>query len=1007
MTRPLFLSSLTASLLASGGVISSSASEISFNRDIRPILSDKCFFCHGPDKNTREADLRLDVKEVAVEMEAIVPGDIKASETYWRITSDDEDELMPPPDSHKSLTDEEKKLLSQWIEQGAEYEAHWAYLPFSKPEEFPGEGEPIDAFISAKLEEEGLHMSPRAEEVTLLRRLHFDITGLPPTPEALDRFKRIGTAAYVDELLASPHFGERMAVAWLDAVRYADSVGYHGDQTLEVSPFRDWVIDSFNENKPFDQFTIEQIAGDLLPDPTLEQKVASAYNRLGQSSSEGGIQDAEYLAKYQAERVRTTATAWLGATLACAECHDHKFDPYTTQDFYEFAAYFADILEKGAYTGDGAYQEDTAPYQGAGVRFSNRGPQWEVPTDEEATQLAELEGKLKAARTNLAKDRPEFTSAALAWTEKIREEMKSDAPRDFIYLAEKGERNDIDTKGWNFVSADKGKVHSGAAARVQKSDGLIQHIGNGSKKPLQISEGDVLYSYVWLDPENPPKQVMLQFHHEKGGWNHRAWWGEDLISYGKGATDGRHWKAGDLPATGEWIRLEAPIAELGLKPGDKVSQLAFTQFGGLAYWDTAGIHSSNDTYQWADVPEPIRQILSKPEPGLTEADRKTILAHYRTIAPELAEERNLVAKLEGEIQSVRDGMRTVPATISAKRREIRILPRGNWMDKSGKIVEPGTPHFLPTMETNQGAGTRLELAHWITSPENPLTARTFVNRLWSRFFGNGISEVVDDLGSQGRWPTHPGLLDWLAADFVESGWDVKRLVKTIVLSETYAQSSDSTPELEERDPYNLLLARQSGIRLSAELVRDNALTVSGLLNPRIGGRSAKPYQPTGYYQHLNFPRRQYKADVRSEQYRRGVYTHWQRTFLHPAMKAFDAPSREECTMEREESSTPLQALVLLNDPSFVEAAKALAANSEDIVDLFVTTLTRRPTGDELAVLETLFESEQARFSADVEAANALLSVGQNEISTDSAADSAAMTSVARTILNLHETITRY
>jgi hypothetical protein len=981
--------------------------KLSFNRDIRPILSDKCFACHGPDKNTREADLRLDVREVALEMEAIVPGDIKASESYWRILSDDEDELMPPPESHKPLSEEEKKLITRWIEEGAEYEAHWAYLPVTRPETPEGAENAVDGFVKRRLQKEGLKMSSPAEDITLLRRLHFDITGLPSAPEDLNRFQRIGKSAYVDELLASPHFGERMAIDWLDAVRYADTVGYHGDQTLEVSAFRDWVIDSFNENKPFDQFTIEQIAGDLLPDATLDQKVAAAYNRLGQSSNEGGIQDAEYLAKYQAERVRTTATAWLGATLACAECHDHKFDPYTTAEFYQFAAYFADILEKGAWTGDGDYQEDPGKYQGAGLSFTNRGPQLMVPSEEEQKRQAELDDKLAKAKQDLAKDRPELSSAAETWTGKIRSEMKSDEPRDYFYLTGRGEKNEVATNDWKFVTAKNGKVHSGGEARVQKSDGLIQHIGNGSKKPLLISEGDRLFSYVWLDPENPPKQVMLQFHHEKEGWNHRAWWGEDLISYGKGSNDHRHRRMGDLPGTGEWVRLEVPASVLGLKEGDKVSQLAFTQFGGLAYWDTAGIRSSRDEYQWADVPESIRVLLKKPETEFTEKNKATVLAHYRTIAPELDAQRSLVTRLEGEIKSLRAGMRTVPATISAKRREIRILPRGNWMDRSGEVVEPGTPHFLPAVKGASGAGTRLELAHWIASPENPLTARTFVNRLWAGLFGNGISTVVDDLGSQGQWPTHPDLLDWLAAEFVESGWDVKHLVKTIVLSETYAQSSDSTPELQEKDPYNSLLARQSNIRLPAELVRDNALTVSGLLNPAVGGRSVKPYQPEGYYQHLNFPRRKYQADQNENQYRRGLYTHWQRTFLHPAMRAFDAPSREECTMEREHSSTPLQALVLLNDPSFVEAAKSLAAESEDVVDMFVRVLTRRPSAEELAVLMALFESEKARLAAAANEADELLSVGLKEVETADPIELAARTSVARAILNLHETITRY
>jgi len=999
-------------LLAIGLVpvfLSAGDEEISFNRDIRPILSDNCFACHGPDPNTREADLRLDVRENALSMEAIVPGDRKASELYWRITSDERIEVMPPPESHKSLTETERKLLTRWIEQGAEYEAHWAYLPVERPDGTNGLAGPevIDHLVKDQLDAEGLQMSAPAEEVTLLRRLHFDITGLPPAPEDLATFRRIGRAAYVDRLLASPHFGERMAIEWLDAVRYADTVGYHGDQEIEVSAFRDWVIEAFNRNQPFDRFTIEQIAGDLLPDATLDQKVAASYHRLGQSSEEGGIQNAEYQAKYQAERVRTTATAWLGATLACAECHDHKFDPYTTRDFYEFAAFFADILEKGAWTGDGSYQEDVQPYEEAGIAFGERGPELSVPTAEDQAKIERIESRLAEAKRERDRPDPALDGAARDWAAETRRAIAEDRPADYVYLEERGGKNGVETKGWKFVDEKKGQVRRGAVARVQESEKLVQHIGRARKNPIEVSDGDVLFAYAWLDPENPPRQVMLQFHHHEGGWQHRAWWGEDVIPYGKGSDGPAHRRRGHLPATGEWVRLEVPVAEIGLDAGDRITELAYTQFGGRVYWDTVGLRSTNDRYQWAEVPERIRAIVAKPEAQWSEEEEKTLLAHYRTIAPEREAIRARIAKLESRLRDARDAVRTIPATISAEPREIRILPRGNWMDRSGEVVTAETPHFLPEVEVDKGEGTRLELARWLVSPENPLTARTFVNRLWARFFGNGISANLEDLGSQGRWPTHPRLLDWLAAEFVESGWDVKHMVRTIVLSETYAQSSDATPGLLETDPYNRLLARQSAIRLPAELVRDNALAVSGLLNPELGGRSVRPYQPAGYYQHLNFPRRTYQADRDEDQYRRGVYTHWQRTFLHPAMKAFDAPSREECTMERESSSTPLQALVLLNDPSFVEAAKMLAARSEDLVDLFERVLTRAPTPKELLVLEELETSEQKRLSSDPAAAEELLGVGLEDVEAENPVALAARTAVARTVLNLHETITRY
>lgn len=988
--------------------IGRSEETLSFNRDIRPILSDKCFACHGPDQNTREADLRLDVRKEAIAMEAIIPGDLKASEVYWRMVTDDESEVMPPPKTHKALTDDEKRILSKWIEQGAKYEAHWAYLPVEKPDIKEGENlHPIDQIVLERLSAEGLKLSEKADEVTLLRRLHFDITGLPPRPEDLDDFRRLGMAGYVDQLLESPHFGERMAIEWLDAVRYADTVGYHGDQNVEVSAYRDWVIRSFNQGKTFDQFTIEQIAGDLLPDATLEQKVAASYHRLGQSSQEGGIQDAEYLAKYQAERVRTTATAWLGATLACAECHDHKFDPYTTKDFYAFAAYFADILEKGAWTGDGSYQEDIKPYQQAGIAFGSRGPQLSVPTEEEEARRKALEQQVAEAKSKLQEPRPELTGAALKWAEEWRGKKLAEGSFDYVYLAEKGEKNGVDTKGWKFVTAKDGKVHQGNVARLQKAGGLIQHIGKSSNKPLLISEGDRLFSYVWLDPKNPPKQVMLQFHHSATSWSHRAWWGEDVIPYGQGSQGPDHHRAGDLPEAGKWVRLEVPISAVGLAPGDKVTQLAFTQHGGSIFWDSAGVHTKSEQYRNEIVPKVLRELTTAPGQPLSEAEKAKVVAAYRAIAPELESERSKLTQLEGQLAAAVKGVRTIPATVSAKPREIRILPRGNWMDRTGEVVTPGTPHFLPGYEERDASGNRLELAQWLVSPENPLTARTFVNRLWARFFGTGISGVVDDLGSQGEWPTHPALLDWLAADFVESGWDVKQLVKTIVLTQTYAQSSESSSELDEKDPYNRLLARQSGLRLPAELVRDNVLTVAGLLNPKIGGRSVRPYQPSGYYQHLNFPRRTYQADKDENQYRRGLYTHWQRTFLHPAMKAFDAPSREECTMERDASSTPLQALVLMNDPSFVEAAKVLAGQQGGISELFREALTRSPSPDELYILEELFEAERKRLHENPEAASQLLGVGLKQVEFDDSIELAARTAVARAILNLKETITRY
>ena len=991
-------------LLFGFSVTAPAADDLTYNRDIRPILSDKCFACHGPDENAREAELRLDIRDDAIAAEAFVPGDADASDLVYRIFSDDEDDVMPPSDEHRQLTAKERDLLKRWVEQGAKYEKHWAFLPVERPEVAAKGPAAVDHFVGARLAIEKLKRLPEADVATLARRLNFDLIGLPPTPADVARLKEKGLEAYVDELLASPHFGERMAIEWLDAVRYADTVGYHGDQLREASPFRDFVIQAFNDNKPFDQFTIEQIAGDLLPDATLWQKVAAGYNRLNQVSGEGGIQDAEYLAKYQAERVRTTSSAWLGVTLACAECHDHKFDPFLTKDFYSFAAYFSDILEKGAWNGDGSYQEDEKRFAAEGIVFAQFGPTLQVPTEEEQKKIKDLEQALAAHKAKLAETPPGVEAGAINWAKQQQEVLLSLGPRDFTYLDERGEKHQVGTKGFTFVAADKGKVHSGSVARKQQDKALVQHIADAAKQPLELVEGDVLYSYVWLDPENPPTQVMLQFNPGGKGWSHRAYWGADDIPFGKGADSEAHRRLGDLPRAGEWVRLEVNIAKVGLKAGDKLTNLAYTQFGGLVYWDDAGVHTANEKYRAGGLDAALVAILKKPEGERSGEDQKKLLGHYRSFAPELKPLRDLVATTGNQLKSAKAAVRTVPATISAKSREIRVLPRGNWMDKSGPVAAAATPQFLP--RAGESGATRLDLAKWMVARDNPLTARTFVNRIWARFFGNGLSGVLNDLGSQGEWPTHPELLDWLAADFMDSGWDVKHLIRTIVLSETYRQSSQSSAELDETDPYNRLLAHQSQIRLPAELIRDNALAVSGLLNPEVGGRSTRPYQPAGYYQHLNFPRRKYQADMNANQYRRGVYTHWQRTFLHPAMRAFDAPARDECAMERAYSNTPLQALTLLNDPTYVEAARALAESSENVSDAFQRALSRPPSAEETAVLEQLLAREKKRLAADAKAAEALLGVGLKEAEKVSS-DVAAMTAVTRAILNLHETITRY
>lgn len=990
------------------------AEEIKYGRDIQPILSDKCFFCHGPDPETREEDLRLDIREEALAGRAFVPGKPEISRLIRLINSTNENRIMPPPESHKSLTEKEKQLLHDWIKAGAEYEPHWAY---SAPKR--AAAVTIDSLVAKDLESRKLAFSPPADPTTLLRRLHFDVIGLPPTPTQTAAFLKAHAAnpeaairAVVEELLASPHFGERMAVSWLDGVRYADTVGYHGDQERSVSPFRDYVIEAFNSDKPFDQFTIEQIAGDLLPDATLSQKVAASYNRLNQISKEGGIQDAEYLAKYQADRVRTTTSAWLGSTLACAECHDHKFDPFTAKDFYSFAAFFSDILEKGAWTGDGKYQEDIAKWSAKGMVFDEFGPKFHVPTPEQSARLEQVNTSLVALRA----EREAITSdpkELAAWITAQKALLADQAPHD-IPLIDETLPEPATIAPSVPVDASAGPVQSGTHSRKQEAAGLVQHIAT-LKKPVAVQEGDTLYLWVHLDPAKPTRALMLQAN-VSGDWSHRAYWGEALIPYGKGPNSPAYHHAGNLPKAGEWVRLSVPVAALGLTPGALIGQLACTQFDGLIHWDNVGLHTSRPGARLAHIPAEAIALLKEETP-----DTAKLTDFHRQATPEWQRISGQVTGLEQEhatvLTTVLTTAPTVPATISATPRPIRLLNRGDWQDKTGPIVEPATPGFLTSSnKTSDTRPTRLDLAQWMVSRENPLTARVYANRLWARLFGIGLSKDTGDFGLQGEYPSHPELLDWLAIEFMENGWSVKHLMRTILLSRTYQQSSTPTALLAETDPQNRLLARQSQLRLPAELIRDNALAVSGLLNPTIGGPSAKPYQPAKYYRHLNFPPRDYKQDTGPLLYRRGIYTHWQRTFLHPMLKAFDAPAREECTTERTSSNTPLQALNLLNDPAFTEAARVMAARlltepqgAENLVArAWSLCLSRPPTAEESQILGEFLSQEFQRFTASPDEAAQLLAVGAMPAPKDiPPAQLAAATSLARAILNLHETITRY
>jgi mono/diheme cytochrome c family protein len=993
------------------------AGTVEYNRDIRPILSENCFACHGPDKPKRKADLRLDNEEGAFAdlggRFALVAGKPADSELYRRITAADRHH-MPPASTGKALTRQQVELIRQWIEQGAKYQKHWSFIVptrFALPSIRDGRWSrgAIDRFILARLEAEGVKPSPAADRRVLLRRLSFDLVGLPPAPEEVDAFLAdTSDKAYekaVDRLLASTHFGERMALYWLDLVRFADTAGYHSDNHRDVALYRDYVIAAFNRNKPFDQFTVEQLAGDLLPDAGSEQRVASGYNRLLQTTEEGGAQAKEYLAKYAADRVRNAGSVWLGLTLGCAECHNHKFDPIATREFYRFASFWADIREVAV----------------------GRQPQTKVPTAEQALQLRLIEGDLAAARKALATTTPTLAAAQRLWEEQAQGKLDS---AKTIWSAVKPTRvvssgGTTLTVGPDFSVLRGGKEPAKDTCTVTLTTdrkGLtgirLAALRHPSLKGGGLSRGNgnfVLtgFKVSLLDREGKPQPVKLAA--AAADFAQPGFPVASLLSSGPGwAVEGHVRKNVDRQAVftfaqpipgGPNTTLVVRLEQTSIYPQHNIGRfrLDLTSAEKPAVGGDAGL------------PDPVALVLAADPTKRTAAQRDTLAAYYRTIAPTLAPVRRKVAELEQKRQAIEQSMPQTLVSMTAPPRTMRVLPRGNWLDDRGEVVEPGTPTSLPGLGVTGRRATRLDLANWLTGKDNPLTARVFVNRLWKLFFGQGLVTSLEDFGSQGTWPSHPELLDWLAVEFRESGWDVKHLVRLLVTSSTYRQVSTAGPALRQRDPYNRLLARQGRFRLDAEMVRDNALAVSGLLVRKVGGSSVKPYQPGGYWAYLNFPRREYVEDRGADQYRRGLYTYVQRTFPHPSLTAFDAPSREECTVERPRSNTPQQALVLLNDPTYVEAARKLAektlreggrTDGDRLVFLYRRVLGRPPRPAEAEVLLPLLARHLKQYQTDRAAAAELLAVGQAVTRDAERPTLAAWTSLARVLLNLHETITR-
>lgn len=1031
----LWVTALVISASESGAAEATPA-HVLFNRDIRPILSDTCFPCHGFDAGKRKADLRLDLAEGATALhrghQAIKGGDLAGSELWRRVTSTDPKIRMPPPSSGKKLAAEQVTLLRQWIQEGAVYQKHWAFEAPVRPDppavrkaDWPHND--IDRFILAALEAKHLEPAPEAPKEMLVRRVTLDLTGLPPTPEEVDAFLADPDAgAYervVDRLLKSPRYGEQMARYWLDVARYGDSHGLHLDNERSIWPYRDWVVSAYNENLPFDKFTIWQLAGDLLPDPTREQMIASGFNRCNVSTSEGGAIDEEFQVRYAVDRVETTSAAWMGLTMGCAVCHDHKLDPIKQKEFYEVFSIFNNISEK-AMDGNALLPP----------------PILQLPTPEQAKTMADYDEQLGKLKTKLhdfissldyldpasVTNRPKSEPKERVW-------IDDDFPANAKVLVHDGNEPN------QWVTKSEGPVYSGERAIRRSGKGLQQVYFKEGAEPLEIAGGDKFFAYVYLDPKDPPKAVMLQFHTDN--WDHRANWGDqDAIDFGSKGTSERL-DMGALPETGKWVRLEVETAAVGLKRGVKVTGISLTQFNGTAYWDKAGLLSPNDPAQdpyeslaaWTRIerrvgdkskaPDHIKDLLKKEPEKLEEADQKELRDYY--LASVYVDPDSRLPAIREEIKPIqhdRDEFdKKITATMVSKELE---KPRPSWVlirgqyDKHGEPVGPGVPAILPPLPQSE-VTNRLTFAKWLVEPKHPLTARVNVNRIWQQFFGVGIVKTAEDFGTKGEWPSHPELLDWLATEFMQSGWDVKHMVKLMVTSAAYRQDSRVTPQLLDIDPENRLVSRGPRFRLDAEELRDEALYVGGLLNLKMGGRGVRPYQPPGIWEAVGYTTSttaKYTQDHGDALYRRSLYMFWKRTAPPPTMITFDAPSRERCRARRERTNTPLQALITLNDPQYFEAARHLGyrmmreGGTEDSARLqygFRLATGRSPCGSECTVLEESLAAQRAHYTANIEAAKKTISVGESPVPDDvPPPDLAAYTMVANLILNMDEVLTR-
>ncbi len=1008
----------------------------SFNRDIRPILSDACFQCHGPDAAKRKAGLRLDQREQAIKElksgeAAIVPGKPARSELLKRIAAHD-DTAMPPAETGKKLTKSQIELLTRWIADGAEYRGHWAFQPIERPKP-PAAGHAVDAFVRARLAAEKLNPQPEADPRTLIRRVTLDLTGLPPTPAEVDAFlKDTSPTAYekvVDRLLKSPRYGEQMALQWLDFARYADSNGFQTDSSRFQWPWRNWVIQAFNENKPFDQFTVEQIAGDLLPNATRDQIVATGFNRNHRLNGEGGLIAEEWRIETVIDRLETTGSTWLGLTFNCCRCHDHKFDPITQKEFYRFFAFFNSNQESGTLQGDSRNTEPTI-----------------------AVQDPELQAKLAAldveiaiaarATSELLKKQPELQAA---WEKPLRERLLKDVPV------------------WRTLEPKTAKA-TGKVTLARQPDGSYlasganpNHVTYEVVAPLADPEiGGVLLE-AFIDPSLPEqslgrafngnyvltrieavltapsleKPTKLTFTRAVADYSQNGW----DIANSIDAKPGKGW-AVDGPTKKEnrkaMFLLEKPVAV----PKDAtltvrlVHETLTNHAIGRFRLSTTSRPAAEASLSGAALPESLRTAILTDAAKRTPAQRAEVEKYFLAnadgpIKGSIRRETTLKAKREELLKSSPTVMVMKEA---AQPRDAFVLIRGEY-DKKGEKVSPGTPASLPPMPA--GAPTnRLGLARWLVDPSNPLTARVWVNRAWERFFGTGIVKTSENLGSQAEFPSHPELLDWLAAEFMKPTvlpmvdgvparpWDMKAFHKYLVMSATYRQGNTVTPEALERDPENRLLARSPRLRLAGEALRDQALFVSGLLVEKLGGPSVRPYMPDGVWDETSRygDLRGYKHDTGDGLHRRSLYTIWKRTAAPPTMLLFDAPSREYCAVKRSRTNTPLQALSLLNEVTYVEAARKLGermmkeggtTDAERIRFAVYVVLSREPTAQEAEILAEGLRADRAKFAKQPDAARKLLAFGDSKPDPKiDAVELAAHAVTANILLNLDEAVVR-